>query len=284
MIIERLSVGDVVRIYNAIAVSKDQKTVSKFKDKASGVKRLQGISRGIARPNMISHLRSACIAEDIIELLPTVASPVSTPEAPPAVEEKPAPAPVTSKVKTLTGRGAKVKLNPTPEPEPVKIQSKLIILQAVRTLIPVGAKGEAATVTSTNVARHLKTSILTAIKMLKQLAKQKLVRLEDDSPDDKNPLYYVSLTQAGIKKALPEVAVPKKKLPSAAPGPNSKHGDKKLYRCAEWKKTNPRREGTHGHKSFSLIKDGMTHEQYIAAGGRNNDLQWDIDHGYVEVK
>lgn len=49
-------------------------------------------------------------------------------------------------------------------------------------------------------------------------------------------------------------------------------------------KENPRREGTHGHKSFNLLKDGMTYDEYIAAGGRNNDLRWDIDHGWVEQR
>ena len=51
--------------------------------------------------------------------------------------------------------------------------------------------------------------------------------------------------------------------------------------------TNPRREGTHGHKSFSIIlaagKKGIKHEDYIAAGGRNNDLAWDIEHDSVSI-
>lgn len=48
-------------------------------------------------------------------------------------------------------------------------------------------------------------------------------------------------------------------------------------------KDNPRRKGTHGFKSFALIKTGMSYEQYIAAGGRRNDLAWDVAHKYVKV-
>lgn len=59
----------------------------------------------------------------------------------------------------------------------------------------------------------------------------------------------------------------------------------KQYVDPETKKAaNPRREGTHGHKSYELIKDGMSYEDYIAAGGRNNDLRYDLDHGFVVLK
>jgi hypothetical protein len=48
-------------------------------------------------------------------------------------------------------------------------------------------------------------------------------------------------------------------------------------------KENPRRKGTNGFDSFNKIKSGMTYEQYIAAGGRLVDLNWDIEHRYVKV-
>lgn len=48
-------------------------------------------------------------------------------------------------------------------------------------------------------------------------------------------------------------------------------------------KDNPRRKGTAGFKSFTLIRPGMTYEQYLAAGGRRQDLAWDITHKYVKV-
>lgn len=53
------------------------------------------------------------------------------------------------------------------------------------------------------------------------------------------------------------------------------------------KDVNPRRIGTAGFKSFEIIrgqKDGVLYADYIAAGGRPNDLRWDIEHKWAEVK
>lgn len=47
---------------------------------------------------------------------------------------------------------------------------------------------------------------------------------------------------------------------------------------------NPRRQGTHGHTSFALIRSGMTYEDYVARGGRNRDLAWDVERGYVALE
>lgn len=49
-------------------------------------------------------------------------------------------------------------------------------------------------------------------------------------------------------------------------------------------KENPRREGSVGFKSFSKIKSGMTYEQYLAAGGRRQDLAFDLAQGYIKLK
>lgn len=46
---------------------------------------------------------------------------------------------------------------------------------------------------------------------------------------------------------------------------------------------NPRREGTKGFKSFSLIRNGMDVIAYIEDGGRLNDLQHCIKKKYVEL-
>lgn len=49
-------------------------------------------------------------------------------------------------------------------------------------------------------------------------------------------------------------------------------------------KDNPRKPDTWGWKSFNLVKDGMAVEDYLKAGGRKNDLAWDIDHKFVELR
>jgi len=49
-------------------------------------------------------------------------------------------------------------------------------------------------------------------------------------------------------------------------------------------KTNPRTEGTWGHFSFSLIKNGMKVSKFIELGGRTKDLRWDISKGHCHLE
>jgi hypothetical protein len=47
------------------------------------------------------------------------------------------------------------------------------------------------------------------------------------------------------------------------------------------KQVNPRRAGTHGWRSYNILlanPAGIEYGAYIAAGGRANDLAWDITH------
>ena len=48
-------------------------------------------------------------------------------------------------------------------------------------------------------------------------------------------------------------------------------------------KDNPRREGTNGHQSWQVTRDGMSVEQYVAAGGRLDDLRWNVKHGWLRL-
>ena len=66
-------------------------------------------------------------------------------------------------------------------------------------------------------------------------------------------------------------------------GRRAVHAGKKLYPI---KDQNPRRVGTFGHASYQVILDqpGILYEDYKKAGGRNNDLNWDIERGRVEAK
>lgn len=72
-----------------------------------------------------------------------------------------------------------------------------------------------------------------------------------------------------------------KKEPAGDRGRKFAGSDKRIYRKS---KENPRREGTHGWTSWNVIKDGMTYEEFIAAGGRNVDLRHDIIQGRIELK
>jgi hypothetical protein len=52
------------------------------------------------------------------------------------------------------------------------------------------------------------------------------------------------------------------------------------------KNGNPRRPGSHGYNSLEIIirKPGVSYDEFIKAGGRAQDLRWDIDKNYVSVK
>lgn len=76
-------------------------------------------------------------------------------------------------------------------------------------------------------------------------------------------------------------------------GRTSAHAGKKLHPvAAKCKKTdenktgNPRREGSHGHKSMKIIIDnpGITFEDFIKKGGRAMDLDWDVSKGNATAK
>lgn len=49
---------------------------------------------------------------------------------------------------------------------------------------------------------------------------------------------------------------------------------------------NPRRQNSHGYRSLQIVIDnpGITTEEYVAKGGRLNDLRWDIAHGNVRAE
>jgi hypothetical protein len=50
--------------------------------------------------------------------------------------------------------------------------------------------------------------------------------------------------------------------------------------------TNPRKPDTHGHRSFQILleqEQPITVARYLELGGRRNDLNWDIDHGWAEL-
>ena len=70
----------------------------------------------------------------------------------------------------------------------------------------------------------------------------------------------------------------------ASRGRTSSAEGKRIYKVGEWKKTNPRREGTHGYKSWEAIKDGMPYDEFLASGGRNRDLMHDVKLGRIEIR
>ncbi len=153
-----------------------------------------------------------------------------------------------------------------------------VILKALRETVDKDGEGDEAYTDSTTISKEVGTSTTVVCNALIQLERLGLVKLEDESPDDKHQFMYIYVLPPAYSYAIPEVAV---KLPGENRGPRSPLTSKLIFRKT---KDNPRREGTWGHKSFALIKDGMTYEAYKAAGGRNNDLMWDVEHGHLELR
>ncbi len=98
---------------------------------------------------------------------------------------------------------------------------------------------------------------------------------EIKSLDELDPVLFGPKTTEKLK------SLPKNFKTSGPVGKRSKFSGKRLFKLV---KENPRRKGSCGYTSFNLIRDDMTYEEYRMLGGRSNDLQWDINHGYVAIK
>jgi hypothetical protein len=158
----------------------------------------------------------------------------------------------------------------------------LAILKTIREMMPEELKdGEPPQVNSTDVAKKLDTNVNAICAAADKLAKRELIKVEDDS-NDAHKFYWIELLPAGREFNLtaPPVVV-QKKLPAAGPGPRSGYSGKFIYKLVD---KNPRREGTHGFKGFEIYEDGMPYEKFRDKGGRNNDLQWDIDKKFIELR
>jgi len=84
----------------------------------------------------------------------------------------------------------------------------------------------------------------------------------------------------GAKKATGEGATAEKPKREAKP---DEYAGKRISLVS---KDNPRREGTHGHRSMEVVrnKPGITYEDYISGGGRRVDLKGSIELKQVELK
>lgn len=71
-------------------------------------------------------------------------------------------------------------------------------------------------------------------------------------------------------------------LKSASRGRKATAAGKRLFATVD---ANPRRANSHGHRSLQMILDnpGITAEDFVAKGGRNVDLRWDISKGNVRA-
>ncbi len=47
---------------------------------------------------------------------------------------------------------------------------------------------------------------------------------------------------------------------------------------------NPKRPGSASHARYALYGVGMSVSDFIAAGGRRADVNWDLSHGFIRVE
>ena len=47
--------------------------------------------------------------------------------------------------------------------------------------------------------------------------------------------------------------------------------------------TNPKKLGSGSFKKFALYKEGMTPDEFIAAGGTKADVKYDVEHGFIKL-
>lgn len=46
---------------------------------------------------------------------------------------------------------------------------------------------------------------------------------------------------------------------------------------------NPKTPGTKAHHRYALYAEGMTVQQYLAAGGESSDIRYDVNRGFIQV-
>jgi len=87
-------------------------------------------------------------------------------------------------------------------------------------------------------------------------------------------------------KTKPEVVKPKAKTPKVM-DPKEFKGTYKYDRDARIQicvPKNPKREGSNGYKRFALYKNGMRIRDFLQAGGKTIDLDWDRERGFIATE
>jgi hypothetical protein len=127
----------------------------------------------------------------------------------------------------------------------------------------------------------------TAAKRIFTLAQAKAehISIQKETPAMTTTKETVKETVAELKKAKAKAAAPKKETTEAKRGRKSEFTGVKIF-PAEGLTENPRREGGFGYKAMAFIMEnpGVTYEAFIEAGGRRQDLAWDLAKGNVTIK
>ena len=99
----------------------------------------------------------------------------------------------------------------------------------------------------------------------------KKARLAKEASDKKNP----------APKKVAKAPAKKPAKNAAAKGRPSRLADNAVIKVLVAK--NPKRPESAAGKRFDLYKKGMTVGQFLAAGGWQADVRWDVKQGFVEL-
>lgn len=116
------------------------------------------------------------------------------------------------------------------------------------------------------------------------------------SDGENGKLFSLSVEESAVNGPGATAEAPEEETPIESPvvAPAPQNGPAKRGRKATGagkrltaaSSDNPRHKDSHGYRSLQIIIDtpGITTEDFVAAGGRLNDLRWDIKHGNVKAE
>jgi hypothetical protein len=272
-LITELTTAEIVNAYNLLANT----PVRKFRDRQTAESKLWGVCaaneekllealvESEANPEVITRLKKLVDGKKPKEApQPSVAQPVAKPkEAPAEAQEGAQEAPAESgKTKILVKK------------------DDLLTMELIRTLTREDVEsGWVCSEQMIKADKGMGSRFL--LNSMRRLGESGVVEFDDQSTKDEVDL-WVRLkddVQAVCKKR--ELDGPKQEKVKAAGSRNVLDRNSVIVVLVA---SNPRREGTWGFKSFNLYKPGMTIKEYMEAGGRSNDLRWDIDHNYIAIQ
>jgi len=159
-------------------------------------------------------------------------------------------------------------------------------VQAFATLREAESQGNSLPIftTESELFTHDGIELKHMVALYNSLADKEVKRFSDRAAGAKRT--WAALVTA--HKELPAPKPEKEKAPKIAkekgrPKGTGEFAGKTLVALKE---VNPRQFNTWGWKSYEILRgkpDGLTYADYIAAGGRNNDLRWDIERKRIKV-
>lgn len=174
---------------------------------------------------------------------------------------------------------------------PNREEAARAVWQLAHTKVPVTKSGEIEMIKTVSTKSVKVRSSIRAVAAAAPAASVSEATKKDAAKEAATKKAAAPTKAAAKKAAVTKTAAkaPAKKAATKAPGGGagrtSKLAGKTIVASV---KENPRRPGSHGFNSMNILikagAKGITTEEYLKAGGRMNDLNWDIEHGNAKAK